>query len=51
MSGMNRNAVPKSRRQWKRVCTDSEVKLMGKDKVRKKRKRRNLGGDFLFMKR
>lgn len=51
MSGMNRNAVPKSRRRWKKVCTDSEVKLMGRDKVRKRRKRKNLGGDFLFMKR
>lgn len=51
MNGMNRNAVPKNRKQWKTVCTDTEVKIMGKEKVRKRRKKKNLGGDFLFMKR
>lgn len=51
MSGMNRNAVLKSRRQWNAVCTDTKVKVMGKDRVRRKRKKKNLGGDFPFMKR
>ena len=51
MNGMNRNAVLKSGKQWNTVCTDTEVKGMGKDRVRKRRKKKNLGGDFPFMKR
>lgn len=31
MNGMNRSAVPKSGKQWNTVCTDTEVKVMGKD--------------------
>lgn len=51
MNGMKRNAVPKSRRQWNAACTGTEVKVMGKDGVRKRRKKKNLGGDFPFTKR
>lgn len=51
MNGMSRNAVPRSRKQWNAACTDTGVKVMGKDRARKKRKKKNLGGDFLFMKR